>query len=136
MLALPHGLEVQPENDLREVEFGVWQGLSFDELTQIPDWKRFNEVRSRVRIPGGESMLETQLRVMRCVDSVLARTTSGTVLLVTHADVIRAALSHLGGIALDLAGRFEISPASVTAVSADSAGPRILFVNRQEGFTL
>src|SRR3954463_11729080 len=43
---------------LNEMSFGGWEGLSFEELEQSPEWRRFNTNRGEVRPPGGELMLE------------------------------------------------------------------------------
>jgi probable phosphoglycerate mutase len=51
------------------------------------------------------------------------------VAVISHGDVIKAALAHYAGIHLDLFQRVEISPASVSVVSVNDGGPRILRVN-------
>ncbi|MBI4759502.1 MAG: histidine phosphatase family protein, partial [Chloroflexi bacterium] len=34
VIAAPHGLPVRPEPRLREIDFGAWEGLTFDEIRQ------------------------------------------------------------------------------------------------------
>ena len=47
-------------------------------------------------------------------------------------DVFRAALAYYLGIPLDFILRFEVSPASVSAVSVEYHGPHVLYVNRAD----
>lgn len=47
----------------------------------------------------------------------------------THGDVIRVALAYYGGIPIDLVQRFEISTTSITVISVEDWGARIIRVN-------
>jgi len=101
---------------LDEIDFGEWTGKTVAELRSDPRWHQFNELRSCGHPPGGESLLDVQARCVPAILELRERHDGQTVALVTHADVIRAGLAHFGGIPLDLIGRFEIRPASVTAI--------------------
>jgi broad specificity phosphatase PhoE len=124
-------VEIAPELD--EIDYGEWTGRSFDELRGIAQWRDFNSLRSCTRIPGGELMIEVQARVLALMESLCQRHPAMTVALVTHADVIRAALAHCLGMPLDLLLRLDISPASISMVVMEPCGPRVLCVNNTEG---
>jgi probable phosphoglycerate mutase len=53
----------------------------------------------------------------------------GTIVCVSHADTIKAAVAHALGTHIDLFQRIVISPASVTAISWHPGGPVVLAVN-------
>lgn len=128
-LARARGLPVVSHDDLTDVHYGEWEGRSLDELAGEPAWGDYNLRRSLRRAPGGESLLEVQRRMVLVLERALAEHPRGCVVLVGHADPLRALLAHLLGVALDLAGRLEISPASVTAIDVDDGAPRVLALN-------
>jgi broad specificity phosphatase PhoE len=121
------GVEIAPELD--EIDFGAWTNRTFAELDTLEAWRRFNRCRSGTRCPDGESMLDVQARFLRLVERLSTAHTEDIVALVSHGDVIRAALAHSLGVHLDLFQRLEISPASLSIVRVGSYGPEVLLVN-------
>ena len=130
-LARDRDLQVQTRDELLEVDFGSWSGMTFEQLEPLAAWRAFNTHRSTTGVPHGEHALDVQARVMRALARVRADHASDTVALVSHADVIRAAVLYCAGAPLDLFDRFEISPASVTAIALGAGAPRLLYVNEQ-----
>lgn len=120
MIAADRDLAVEPADALDEIDFGDWTGRAFVELDGDPRWMRWNEARSSARCPGGESMAEAQERAARFVDEVAGKH-DGTVVLVTHCDIIRALLCREHGRSLDDILSFEAEPASVTRLRIDAA---------------
>ena len=55
----------------------------------------------------------------------------GTVLVVSHGDVIRAALLFALGMPLDFYSRIEVSLASINTVHIDNSGIRVITVNER-----
>jgi broad specificity phosphatase PhoE len=120
---------VKLARELDEMDYGDWTGLSFAELSTIEQWQAFNRLRASVRIPNGELMLEVQARLVHFMARVKAEYPNESVALVSHADIIRAALSHCLGMSLDLSLRLEVAPASVSIVELDDHGPRVSCIN-------
>ncbi len=118
--------------NLGEFRFGNWEGQTFEELNRDPRWRQFNETRSTVRPPGGESMLEVQTRMTREVENLRREHDGDTVVLVSHADPLRSLIAHCLGIPLDLIARFDISPASVSIVRFSGHSPSLLCLNRTQ----
>jgi probable phosphoglycerate mutase len=110
------GLELVISSAIDEVDCGEWGGRSFGELDNDPAWQRWNTLRSSTRPPGGESMSEVQQRIIAHLRRVRSQHPSERVLMVTHADVIRAAVLYSLGLPLDSYNRIEISPAAVSTV--------------------
>lgn len=129
IVAESRGLAVERSEALHEFDFGQWTGRTFAELDTIDEWKAFNAFRSGTRAPGGESMIEVQARIVRFLLQVNGEQPEARVAVISHADVIRAALSYFAGVALDFFLRWQIEPGSVTTVAVETWGPRILNVN-------
>ncbi|MEW6250325.1 MAG: histidine phosphatase family protein [Planctomycetota bacterium] len=123
-------IEVEFAEELNELDFGAWTGRTFAELAPDPLWQQYNAFRSGTRMPGGEVMLEVQARVVGLIQRLRETADGQAIALVTHGDVIRAALAYYLGIPLDLILRFEVDPASVSAVRLDDDGPHVLCINR------
>jgi broad specificity phosphatase PhoE len=104
------------ENALDELDFGRWNGLDFTALETDPDWHVWNSDRGRARAPGGETMIEAQARILNHIEATARRYRSGTVAMITHAEIIRAAWLHHIGQSLDQWHSVAIPPASVTAL--------------------
>lgn len=115
-LAEAFDLPVLVENALDEVDFGRWNGLDFAALETDPDWHVWNSDRGRARAPGGETMIEAQARILSHVERTTRRYRSGTVAMITHAEIIRAAWLHHTGEPLDQWHSVAVAPASVTAL--------------------
>jgi broad specificity phosphatase PhoE len=78
--------------DLREIDFGEVEGLRFEEFP--PELQAgLLEQPTRVRFPGGETFQELQLRVVAALDAIVQHHVNATVVVVTHAGPIRAALA-------------------------------------------
>jgi broad specificity phosphatase PhoE len=128
-LAGPRQLPILRSEAAGEVHMGEWTGLSFDQLETRSEWKRFNTVRSLSRIPGGELMLETQARIVSELEKLRGRHPGQSVAVISHGDVIKAAVAYFLGTPLDLFHRIEISPASVSVVGLSDNGPHVQRVN-------
>jgi broad specificity phosphatase PhoE len=123
------GMPVQTVEALDEVDFGLWGGSTFEELNLLPDWQQWNLQRSMAATPAGETMLDVQRRVVGFVRSFAARSEDCRIALVSHADVIRAAVGHVLGLPIDAWQRFEISPASITTMVLGPWGGKLLTIN-------
>ncbi len=122
-------LAVEVVDALDEIDFGDWTGMTFADLTNDPRWQEWNALRSRARAPGGESMAEAQSRVVRHMRDTAQRFAGGTVAMVTHCDIIRAAIAAMLGLSLDRILRFDIGPASVSRIVIGSWGCRVVSIN-------
>jgi len=128
-LAQRSGIRIHISDRLGEVRFGRWTGCTFQQLDADPLWRRFNTFRSGTRIPEGELMIEVQARIICELDRLRSGHPGHALALISHADVIKAALAFYGGIPLDIMQRIEISPASVSTVVLEDGDARILNVN-------
>jgi broad specificity phosphatase PhoE len=128
-IARTMNLEVIKSPAFEEINFGDWTGKSFETLSSDEVWRRFNTHRSETRIPGGESFLEVQKRIVRELDTLASQYGSARVAIVSHADVIKAAVGYFSATPIDLLHRIEISPCSVTVVALGEDMARLLTIN-------
>lgn len=128
-IAKRHGLKVRVDRGLADCDFGEWTGAELKTLAKLPEWRVVQSYPSGFRFPGGESFLEMYARVVGTVERLRSRHRGGTVVFVSHADPIKAAVAHASGTHLDQFQRFVISPCSVTAIAYADAGAAVLTVN-------
>jgi probable phosphomutase (TIGR03848 family) len=133
-LATTQGLETQVLDGLNEIDFGEWTGKTLAELERVSVWRAFNTFRSGTRIPGGEHMAEVVSRALRDLAWVreLHPGPGSLVALISHGDVLRGLLSHSLGLPLDFMQRLELSPASISILSSEDHGNRVLQLNGTE----
>lgn len=129
ILGEPHGLTPEFLEDLEEVDFGEWEGRYLEELEGRADWRQFHKCRSGSKPPNGESMIDVQHRMIRCLSGIAARHPGENVIVVSHGDPLRCAIAHYLGTPLDLIDRFEVAFASVTAIELRLWGPCIGCLN-------
>lgn len=128
-----HSLEIITDERLTEVDYGKWTNEKIEIVRQDPLFKLYNDHRSIARIPGGELISETQTRIVTCMERIRSIFAEETVAVVSHADVIKAAIAYYAGIHLDMITRIEISPASVSIIDLHHDFVRIHSINRQAG---
>jgi probable phosphomutase (TIGR03848 family) len=123
------GLRVRRAKGLMECEFGDWTGAELKRLYKLPEWRTVQRNPSGFRFPGGESFTEMQTRITSAVDRMRIDHPGQTVVAVSHADPIKAAVAHAMGTHLDLFQRIVVSPCSVSAILYGNDGPIVLAVN-------
>jgi broad specificity phosphatase PhoE len=131
ILSARFDLPIEYRDDLLELDFGEWTGLTFDAVRTDERWRLWSTCRSIATIPGGESMREVQERVVRALFELRQAHRDGTVLIVSHGDVIRAALLFALGMPLDFYSRIEVGLASLNTIHIDNSGIRVLAVNEK-----
>ncbi|MBA3658979.1 MAG: histidine phosphatase family protein [Gemmatimonadales bacterium] len=127
--ALRQPVECLPS--LIEVDFGDWTGVEIESLKRQPSWRHFHEFRGGMRIPGGELIAEVAARSVGALAALERVHGDTTVAIVTHADVIRAALAQCLGIPLDLILRLDVDPVSVSVLEFRPWGARLRRLNSQ-----
>jgi len=130
-IAEPHGLKVQVEDRLDEIEFGEWTGASFAELEGEPLWQEWNEMRGSARPPSGESMAEAADRAFSFLAEAATEHEGETIVAISHCDVIRGIIARCLGLSLDNLLRFDVDPASVSRVAIGAWGSRVMSVNER-----
>ena len=119
------GLPVEFRDDLLELDFGEWTGATFDAIRADPRWQAWSTQRSLAAIPGGESMRAVQQRIVAAILELNDRHLHDMVVIVSHGDVIRAALLYALGMPLDFYNRIEIGQGSISTIQIHPGGIRV-----------
>jgi broad specificity phosphatase PhoE len=117
-IAQRNGLDtVNISEALNELDYGDWTGQTIGSLEGDSMWKRFNTVRTRTPIPGGESILSAQTRIVDELKRLSVKHENENVAIVSHADVIKAALVYFARLDLNQMNRIDVAPCSINRLN-------------------
>ena len=123
------GLRVRIDRGLLECDFGEWTGKTLSSLRKKPEWRAVQHAPSTFRFPQGESFTQMQLRIWTTLERLSQVHRGETIVVVSHADPIKAAVTYAQGVPLDLFQRTVISTCSISAVLLTDSTPIVLSVN-------
>jgi probable phosphoglycerate mutase len=123
------GLRAAADRGLLECDFGEWTGASLKDLAKLPEWRTVQRYPSGFRFPGGESFVEMHARITDALARLCRRHPGETIVCVSHADPIKAAVADAMGTHLDLFQRIVVNPCSITTITYGDTGPMVLGVN-------
>ncbi|MBF0507233.1 MAG: histidine phosphatase family protein [Nitrospirae bacterium] len=138
IIAEPYGLKPVIIDDLRERSFGLWEGMTFDEIKELypaefEAWASNPLTHSPVN---GENTLEVYDRTIRALDLIINKHNasgghSGTdsIAIVAHGGVNRIILCHLMGVPLENFFRIEQDYAAVNIIEFWERYPVIKLLN-------
>ncbi|MBU7005228.1 alpha-ribazole phosphatase [Phosphitispora fastidiosa] len=98
-----HGLDVARVPELKETNFGLWEGLTYGEIDRqfhsvMKEW--YKNPRD-TQIPGGESLGEVADRCQAGIDRILSENPGKNVLVVAHGGIIRIIVATVLGMSLN-----------------------------------
>ncbi|MFC0052718.1 histidine phosphatase family protein [Streptomyces actinomycinicus] len=118
------GLGVQVDRDLREADFGGWEGLTFAEVRE----RHPDDLNAWFASPdsppsgGGETMRQVTRRVTAVRDGLMARYAGATVLVVSHVGPLRTLIRLALQAPAHSLFRMEVAAASLSTVTYDEDG--------------
>jgi probable phosphoglycerate mutase len=119
------GLPLETHEGLRERAFGVFQGLTPDEIaTAHPaDFERWRDREPEHVVPGGESLAGFRARVRGALEELAAG--QGPVIVITHGGVLDAAYRIAQGIGDRDKRAWPLQNASVNRIEVGPMGWRV-----------
>lgn len=108
-----HAVRCEGYRELMEQNFGLWQSKCWDELDEDPEAAHFWQDPAGTCPPDGESFTQVCKRVAHCTDHLARKYDRQTLICVTHAGTIRAALAQALDLSPAVALRFKIDTLSV-----------------------
>jgi len=125
------GLEMHKRDELREMDFGVWENHPPGELLKeypqlIQGW---NKGLWMGNPPGGETRQAVIARVVPCIIELLSAHAGKTLLVVSHRTTLRLLIGNMLDMALSSSRRMEVSPASLTELHVIEDQVRLIFFN-------
>ena len=111
-------IEIVVDVDLQEIDFGAWDGMSFEEIQiQAPELvTEWALNRMDFCFPDGERLDAFWKRVCRAGDA-LASAPGQRLAVVTHGGVIRYLLCHFLGLAPEQHRMFQVDLGSITTLT-------------------
>ncbi|WDV44808.1 histidine phosphatase family protein [Clostridiaceae bacterium M8S5] len=110
--------ELIQDDRLKELNFGVFEGLSYKQAKeQYKDiWNNWTNDYINYTLPKGENLLNLQYRVEDFVKSLK----EGIHLIITHGGVIQSFLTYLLGIDIDKRWHFKIGLGTIIEIEYDN----------------
>ncbi|MEU6428244.1 bifunctional RNase H/acid phosphatase [Microbispora sp. NPDC046973] len=121
------GLAVLVDDDLRETDFGEWEGHTFAEIQQR--WPRELEAwlaDPDVAPPGGESFASTARRVEQARDRIVKAHEGRSVVVVSHVTPIKMLVRFALGAPPEALYRMHLDLACLSAIDYYADGPAVV----------
>lgn len=115
---LSNGARIEISKDLREIDFGDWEGLTLTQM-QRHSPMRFNDWLNdfpNFKMPGGESVKNMIKRVDRFWRHVKDRHNTGNILIVTHGGPAKVIIMRSLGLQMRDFWRLHIETGSVSLI--------------------
>jgi broad specificity phosphatase PhoE len=118
LIAAAHGVDLRVDPAFREMAFGDWEGLTRTEVAgRYPgEFERWRVTPHLVEPPGGERLDAVAARVAAGVAELCAAHAGQTVVLVSHAIVIRLIVLAALGLGSERLWSVDASPAGITEI--------------------
>ena len=100
IVARDHDAKISKLNELRELNFGIWEGLSLSEVKErFPeDIKKRQSDIINYKVEGGETIHDFSKRIITCFKSIINDNHEKDILILAHGGVNRIILCYLLGI--------------------------------------
>ena len=119
-------IEIIEKESLKEISFGDFEGLTFDEIKdKYPnEFKDMIEKGYEYKYPNGESLIDSYNRVCIELDNIISNNDNRTILICSHGGTIRNIITYLISNSYKYHWNFKIDNGSVTILEV------------QDGFTV
>ncbi len=130
-VAAHHGISVQTDPDLVEMDLGDLDGLNLVGVrdSRLDFWQQWRQGDCSMPIPGGESLVQVQQRVWPAVQRIIQQHRTGTVVLVGHSFVVQTVIFSALAAPIECFARFRISPTGITILHLDGERTTLMILN-------
>lgn len=124
IVAAGHKLKVKIKSELKEIDFGDWEGLTLEEIKRgyTNLYKKWLRGEEDFQIPKGESWSGFRERVTRVLREILKENPEGTVAIVSHGGVLKAIIIQA----------LKLDSSTFWKISQSQAALSILDFNRKD----
>jgi len=122
------GLEPILAKELRERDFGAWEGLTTDEIdVRFPEGRKMLFTNPMTYAPeGGENLISFGRRIDGFVNEKIKAHRGSMILFVTHVGPIRAAVTTAVGIPITHYRRLVVANGSLTRIDYTDSWPNLV----------
>lgn len=127
-IAKEKNLEVRTLPQLREINFGEWEGYTMIELEEIygDDYKRFFMEPHKYPFPGEGSMEAVQMRVKKAVEIITSNHDHQKVVIVSHGGILKVLIMTLLELDLSFYKSFWLGNTSLSILDQKDTGKWVL----------
>lgn len=131
IIASKHNLEVSSDSRLCEIDFGKFEGLTYDEAAERypEEYRAWMERPTEVTFPGGENFTALRERVTNCAAHIRASHSGQIVAVVTHGGVNRVLLAEALRMDSQDVFRLDQSYAAISIIDYYDQMPVVRLVN-------
>ncbi len=134
--AQPHNLPVLIENDIRELDHGDLEGLTFNEIKDnYPDFiSRWRTTPAEIQVPGGERLADVAERAWSGLNRIVTQHENGkTLVVVSHNFPILGIVCRITGTHLNNYRSFHLDPCGVARLTCNGTNTwHLTHINNQE----
>ena len=124
-------IEIIEKESLKEISFGGFEGLTFDEIKdKYP--KEFQDMIEKgyeYKYPNGESLIDSYNRVCIELDNIISNNDNRTILICSHGGTIRNIITYLISNSYKYHWNFKIDNGSVTILEVQDGFTDITAMN-------
>jgi broad specificity phosphatase PhoE len=136
LISRPHNLSVGIEQDIRELDHGALEGLTFNEIKEsYPDFiQRWRAEPAEIQVPGGERLIDVAERAWNGLNRIVERHPAAEkIVIVSHNFPILGIVCRVTGTHLNHYRSFHVDPCGVTRLSRNGHDDwRITHVNGKD----
>jgi alpha-ribazole phosphatase/probable phosphoglycerate mutase len=131
IIARPYSLNPVVEKALRERNFGIWEGMSFDEIKdKYPEeFKAWASNPLKFSPLHGESTLQVYDRALKAIDEILRDHNGKDIAIVSHGGINRIILCHFLGVPLENIFRIEQDFSGLNIIEFYDSYPVVKLIN-------
>jgi alpha-ribazole phosphatase len=125
------GLPLHTVKDLAEMNFGDLDGLTITEIREryVDIFESWMTRPTSTRFPNGETFAQMRSRVLGALESILTRHSNETIVIVTHAGVIRLVLATALSMPADKIFRLAQDYGAINRIKYFDHGPVVELIN-------
>jgi broad specificity phosphatase PhoE len=136
LISQPHKLPVRIEQDVRELDHGALEGLTFNEIKDsYPEFlERWRAEPAEIAVPGGERLVDVAERAWKGLHRIVERHPAAqNIVVVSHNFPILGIVCKVTGTDLNHYRSFHLDPCGVTRLSRNGTDDwRITQINSKE----
>lgn len=121
-------------DSLREIEYGVWVGKTFDELRNVDHYVDPYANPDQPVCELGESLFQVRDRAVEFIENLRHQKDKGRLMLVSHADWIKTVVLHYLELPLTQIRKLRIDNASMTYLTFEGSSCRLVTLNQNFSF--
>jgi alpha-ribazole phosphatase len=126
-----HSLKINILPELREIDFGDWEGKTYNEIQK--EWKgllsRWEKEPSKIKIPNGESIKDLAGRVRFTIKKIISNHLDQKIAIITHGGPIRIILMNALGLGADNWWEMITSNGGISIIEYQSKKAKVLLQN-------